>query len=587
MKKYIIVIISFFSIFTYSNAFFWWGNELDLFNNIDTWIDELEHKMIQFEANWWTQKKWILKEINRLSKIKNEKECLDDGKNISEQDFEDIALKGDIVKLSNYISDDCKVDWVISNDTVKNYLSLFKKHYENSKKTAEEKSDKIYNISKIWLFSDWIVENSWFDLIYDIEEIDKIIFIREEDEDDEYGWEENIDLTEVINWLLSSEDWNNYLNNSNNSDNSNNTDDSNNNLNNINEFTNEFNDLNNSNNNIYKPKIINPDGTNNEGINNNSNNSSNIENKYMCSDDNSQLTEDYKNNIYLDINKIKNSNYNKEIQKNEWLDYSSKNNNQNTNSQNYNNNNYNTSNSSNNENTNPNNNISNNYVKVTDNKVWPCETFFCIDVEFMMYQHNLFWWDSSVTIEYLLNRSNEHLGNFASTSLIQSKMTTNLFEIWLKDLNLPDIFHMAIQVSTKPLPILNIEDEWKEDKSEFASKNLLEKYYKINWLDYNRRNDLVLMSNNEQDKQSIINSDELPINNSENKITEYNEYLDNMKKEKRLLKKSVEKEASYWILDTFVEQYTEIDKFTFSIYNYANNLHTLISKLRDIPIDKG
>jgi hypothetical protein len=39
---------------------------------------------------------------------------------------------------------------------------------------------------------------------------------------------------------------------------------------------------------------------------------------------------------------------------------------------------------------------------------------------------------------------------------------------------------MSTQVTTKPVPILNIEDEDKEDETEFASKNMLDKYYELN-----------------------------------------------------------------------------------------------------------
>jgi len=48
------------------------------------------------------------------------------------------------------------------------------------------------------------------------------------------------------------------------------------------------------------------------------------------------------------------------------------------------------------------------------------------------------------------------------------------------DLNLPDIFHMAILIETKPIPIFKLEDKDKKDETEFAAKNLVEKYYKAN-----------------------------------------------------------------------------------------------------------
>jgi hypothetical protein len=64
-------------------------------------------------------------------------------------------------------------------------------------------------------------------------------------------------------------------------------------------------------------------------------------------------------------------------------------------------------------------------------------------------------------------------------------MTTNNFEIGLKDLSLPDIFHMGFVITEKPVPILsNVESknisnsEAKEKGKKFTKANLLEEYYK-------------------------------------------------------------------------------------------------------------
>jgi hypothetical protein len=237
-----------------------------------------------------------------------------------------------------------------------------------------------------------------------------------------------------------------------------------------------------------------------------------------------------------------------------------------------------------------------NYNKVRDNSEWPCESFFCITIDFIMYQHSLFGWWENITIEYLLNRSNEHLKKISATSLVPAKMTTNNFEIWLKDLNLPDIFHLGFQVSTKPVPILNIEDKSKRDETEFAAKNMLEEYYEANWLDYKRRNDLVLLKNTEQEKQIILNSENLTIKNALEKqkeyfevkynITEFNKYSKE-KKKVNLINKSIEKKVSYWVLQTFEEQYTELDKFTITINDYVKNLQSIIGAMNTIPIDNG
>ena len=593
MKKYIVIIISFFCIFSNWNAFFWWPSELDMFKNIDSWVEELEDKMLLFEANWWTEEKWILEEINGIAKIKKEKVCLDDSMEISQKDFEDIALKTDIKLLTKYVSEECKNNWSFSNDMITNYLRFFKTHYENSKKTAEKKSDKIYNLSKVWLFSDWILENSGFDLITDIEEIDKIIFASKND----YNWEENVDLSESIKSLLSwnNEDWDNNSSNTdspnswtnNNSSSTDNPNSWNDNISSNTDNTISWNkNLNNLKLSKYKPSLYKTNLINNENITS----TVLIQNQYVCSEQNNNinnwLSTDNLNYLLNNITNWSNSISVKKVRTfadNEkivfrypeyWLDsnsiYADE-----------------KSNNSFNNSSNSKSNSSWWYKKVRDNSEWSCESFFCIDIDFIMYEHNLFWWSDNITIEYLLNRSNEHLSKFASTSMIPAKMSTNLFEIWLKDLNLPDIFHMAIEVTTKPIPLLKLEKEWTEDQTEFASKNLLEKYYDSYWLDYKRRNDIVLLNSKEQGKLSIINSQELSTENANEKKAEYNEYIKSKEHNIKIIEKSIEKRVSYWILDTFVEQYTELDKFTVSIYNYVENLHTIITNMRDIPIDKG
>lgn len=540
MKKYLIFIISFFCIFNQSNAFFWLWNELDLYKNIDSWIDELEWKMISYEANWWLNNTWILKEINNIATLKKEKPCLDDSKNISDDDFKKIALEWNIEILSKYIKKDCSDDSSFSTTKIKDYLWYFNTHYNNSKKTSEEKSQKIYDISKIWLFSDWIEENSWFDLITDIEEIDKIIF----NDNTTYYWEPNVDVSQSINWLVQNinNNWNNVTN---------------------------YSDSENISLNKYKPKLYLKDlnADKNDNI-------TTTENSLACYKNESSLSINNSQKIYTDINKLKNNKaYDNIIKLPIAWDFSNQTEKWYFDSLNIL---WNSSSSSSSKWS---------YSRKRDNSEWPCQDFFCINIEFVTYNSSAMWWNDT-TIQFLLDRSNEHLKKFASTSLIPAKMTTNHFELWLKELNLPDIFHMAMQVSTKPIPILKIEDENKKDESEFASKNLLEKYYELNWLDYKRRNDLVLLNAKEQEKQSIINSEELTNTNASQKDQEYQNYVNKQIDKIDLVNKAIEKKVSNWVLDTFEEQYVELDKFTYSIYQYVEDLHKLIINLKEVPIDK-
>lgn len=546
MKKSISLIICFFSIFSTTNALFWSSNSTDLYKNIDSGLYDLENKMLGFELKWWEKKTWILKEINRLAWRNELPECLDEWNEISTSNFIKITEEENVSELTQYFSESCYniKDEKYLLDITTSYMYLFKKYLKENKNIANEKTKKINNVSSIWLYGDWIIENSWFDLITDIEDIDKIIF----SEVTEYEWGENEDITDFLNSLVES--WYNE-----------------------NISPNDY---------YYDDGYFEDDSTENISINNNS-----VENNNNYTVNNN-ITKTKNNSNYICSNNEEDSWLNAQsiISLLKSLKGEQNDNNSNINSWTW------------KETDFPKNNggylddietenPESDYSKVTDNSEWPCETFFCIDIEFIMYTHNLFWWwEESMSIEYLIKRSNEHLSKFAWTSLIPAKMSTNQFELWLENLDLPSIFHLWIQISTKPIPILNIERWWKDDQTELASKNLFEKYYKENWLDYKKRNSLVLFESVEQDKQNINNSIWLPNERIIYNSDEYSTYkYEN--NSSYVLNKIIEKNASYWITQNFETQFTELNKFTTWINYYIENLHSIISEMEKIPIDSA
>ena len=584
MKKSIILIICLLSTINLSSASFWSPSSLDLYKNIDKWIDELSGKMKTFELNWWPKESTINQEVNNLAIIEWKQPCLDSWKEISQNQFDDIVLNDSIEDLVKFIDQKCiNKDWVVAIETLDSTLKLLQKHNINTKKIADKKTDQIYKISNIWLYSDWMIENSWFDLISDIIDINFIIFKN----DVEYIWWEAVEIDTIIDSFIEklNKDWVvedvHYESETNYSPPNNSTQSSSNISNDtVNDDTN---------NNTYwstdTTNVIDED----EDINNYEDSLVDTDNNYICPDDtnNSWLFNNESDSIIYEIQKETydwSSLVNEDSSTWWWTTWSSSwDSNTSTINSSWN------WNDSLNSNwvSNPNVELEWEYIKVVDNSEWPCDDFFCIDIEFKMYQHNLFWsWDN-ITIEYLINRSNEHLKKYASTSLIQSKMSTNNFEIWLSNFNLPDLFHLSIQISTKPVPILNIEPEWKQDKSEFSSKSMLEEYYKQNGMDYTRRNDLDLATNMEQDKQSIINSDMLWILNPVKKKWEHEEdFLNKGSKKIEYINKSIEKKVSYWITETFELEYAEIDKFTVSINEYVKNLYSVLKEMDKIPVVK-
>ena len=110
MHKIIILIICLFSITSQSNAIFWEANSLDLYKNIDKWINELNSKMIDFELKWWEKQTWILKEVNELALFKWKAACLDESKEISKDEFYKIVNEDNISELQKYTKseNDCK-----------------------------------------------------------------------------------------------------------------------------------------------------------------------------------------------------------------------------------------------------------------------------------------------------------------------------------------------------------------------------------------------------------------------------------------------------------------------------------------------
>lgn len=539
MVKKIFIVLCLLCIILPTNAYFWSASSTDLYRNIDSGLYNLEDKMLWYELNWWDSKTGIIKEINKLAQYNDIQVCLDESINISKEKFIEITQWEKLEDLSKYLSKECYDDKnkTYPNNVLKNYIYLFQKYLSDSRFLVEQKTKKINSISSIWLFSDWISENSWFDLITDIEEIDKIIF----SENTEYrpSWE-NEDIWDFMD----------FLDNYNNSD-----------------LLDDYEEENDDTDNIDVDDSS-DDNLTNDSLSYYQNDLSNSSSNYVCSNNlkNSWLNTKSLLNVLNILNK-KSTNSPKSTQENlsqiedyeDWTEkyhwyYDV-------------------------------DDPSWDYSEVTDNSEWPCEDFFCINIEFIMYNHWLFWWsEESMSIESIIKRSNQHLSKFVSSSLIPAKMSTNLFELWLQHLDLTEIFHMWVQISKKPIPLLNIKSEDEDDETQFSSKHILERYYKENWLDYNKRNSIVLFESINQDKQNSNNAIWLPNETVIKNFKEYNLYkVEN--NNSNILNKIIEKSTSYWITQNFEEQFIELWKFSVSINDYVENLHSIITKMEKIPID--
>lgn len=475
---------------------------LDLYKKIDSGLYELELKYLEKELKWWDISWNIADDLNKRAR----QNWLNDTCfkwNITPKDMSDVYNDDAWAEiLSNILKECFWEDWSIWTDIYNRYLWVVNESYAENSKKAQNKVENIYKIWRIWMYSDWIEENSPFDLVLDLEDINSIIF----EEQIPYDWVNNYDLWRtvdgVLSWLSPDAAFNLWK---------------------------------------YEKKDY-------VEIKNNPTNNTNTD-SWVCLTNNSWLNDD----VFKDILT--------KTQNNSWSlsdSWSILNN--------------------------SNNKISW-YKKVNDNPVWPCNTFFCIMIDFVVYNHNLLGWWTNLSIEWLLKRSNAHFKRFASTSLIQAKMTINHFEIWLKDLNLPDIFHVWVQVSYKPVPLYNIDkNEKNADDDEFKYKNLLTRYYRNFWLDYQRANDIKIFEQKESELKSLLDSQEFSSTRSEEKFNDFTTYINNLKKQndyvsRTVIDKKVIEEDMKW----FYNKYMELESFSRALMEYTFWTKWIIQRMNEIP----
>lgn len=478
---------------------------LDLYKKIDSGLYELELKYLEKELKWWDVSWNIADDLNKRAR----QNWLNDTCfkwNITPKDMSDVYNDVEWTKILSEILKECFwEDWSIWTDTFNKYLWIVNESYAQNSKKAQDKVESIYKIWRIWMYSDWIEENSPFDLVLDLKDINSIIF----EEQIPYDGVNNYDLWRTVDWILSWLSPNAAFNLS-----------------------------------KYETKIETP-------ILKNQNNNSNLNSEEVCLVDQSWLNSNWLNDL---LKSAQNTSQN-------WLLWNSWSNLENS------------------------KNKQSSYKKVNDNSFWPCNNFFCIMIDFVTYNHNLLGWWANLSIEWLLKRSNTHFKKFASTSLIQSKMTTNHFEIWLKDLNLPDIFHVWVQVSYKPVPLYNVDKNEKDaDNDEFKYKNLLTRYYRNLWFDYERSNDMRIFMQKEAEIKSVLDSQEYATTSSTKKFEIYNEYLSNLKRQNDFVSRNVvDKKVLHEDMQWFYNKYMELESFSRALMEYTFWSKWIIQKMNEIP----
>ena len=555
--KNIINIFIFFILCLYNmglvtHAFLGEETGLNLYNIIDEWYEKIDEQNFTYELSWANDT--IKDKVNILITQEYAKsdqkveDCIQ--WDIAPSHIKEIAFWNTEI-LFDKLWDSCKNSSnSVDIETLQKIQNIIYKHYIETKNLADEKSHQIQKIASVWLYTDGILENSSFDLIDDIEKIDSILFTQKI----HYEWEEY----ENFNKIFEDEQKN-------------------------------------------KKEIINAKSTDVDVIRENngelitasglSTNQVNQNNLNILENFNSPDSYYWSSSNYVCV---------------EWWDHwfdpqviddllqwNEENSSPNDNINWSNNNSWNNLNSTNStwavywnpENKKISESISWNYEKVNDNSAWPCSNFFCITVEFVTYQHQLLWWGQDISIEYLIDRSNQHLRKFANASLAPAQMTTQNYQLGLKDLNLSEMFHMSFQVSTKPVPILNLNKNDKKESNEYSSNTLLEKYYKANNLDYERRNDIDIMLWTQKEYKTLLNSvnlDKSVVIKKQNLLESY-EKLQTLKRKQ--ISDNIYKKVTYETLWDFGTQFIELDNFTTEIRNYTEKLSDIVNAMIKIPID--
>lgn len=518
-----------------TKAFLDWWLGTNLYKNIDEGLDDLEFKMFQKEINIeWN----IDNTINNYAKSLWEIWCFD---NLKIKDKNEYIT---IWETYDFIDFECLDNWwkkgQISIDEINNYRILINDFIRLSNYNSELKTQKAYEIASLWLFTDWVSENSPFDLIVDLQEIDKIIFnnkINYDSEDLDFLSSFKKDPSTIIKVKppktekleQNPENWD--------------TDDN----------PSENWEI------IPDEEIINTDGNN-----------------YNCPWDSSasglspeeqeKLIKDISSNEYAlkisDNGVIKMPKSNQLDIPDFW-----------------------------------NESFSSKYKWVNDNSFWPCNDFFCIEIWFDTYNTKALDYSSSISIENVIDKSNSHFRKAKNVMLNQTKMSWNNFETQFRNLDLVWQFHLSFIMKPKSPPILNLENiiekKWKSkdnplpnNNDKRSALNQLENYYNKIWLDYNRSNDMNMFRKTDSEEKKVINNTELTPSFivTRNEIESWINHK--IAQELKYITKSYDMDLNNDILWEFYEESVELNWFIISVIEYTKELNTLIIALKEIPIFK-
>ncbi len=511
---------------------FSWDLNTDFYKRIDEWVQVVEEKFYEKEFRL-NKKDWNISEIlNKIAKDKWLTPCFS-----KEITFKKITL---FVRSATfnawYFKDflDEKCYEVMDLDILEAYKNVILEAYSQMHKKAEEKVKRIDQIIKTWIYSDWTRKNSSFDLISDLDDINDILFRNKI----KYYWtfkedlgDADIMIKELLKWkspkeaLKLAKKWEN---------------------------------------NIWDVKITDP-------ISNLRPTPITDWNTSVCPPtwDNSWLNKESFEKLKDSLDWQQSSNNSNQQNNNEnldWLGWTPQ-------------------------------KLPTWYKRKTDDNVWPCfkedknnnefnfHSSFCIKLETRKYTYNLLDYWEVRTIQWLLERSNEHLKKFTHVSLVPNKMTVNNFEIWTVDLNLPDLFHTNIIVRWEPVPILDLKKANPNKKDDdFSLNNLLKKHFEKNHLIYKRENDLQIFLWRDYELQNVNMSKDDNLLKITKNINKWNKMkVEKEKYEDKIFDRQFYMKSNTQELAQFYSLFTELLSFTKRFKDYSQDLNNIIKQMNKKP----
>lgn len=545
-----ITVLSFGSFFNGANAFMDWIKN-DFFYNVDSWIVKLEDSVIENSfKNIWEE---VVEQLN----IEANYDWL---KTPAFKKSEDIINDVIIIWIDGIYSSQEKVlalnrilikrEWMTQIE-VEKYAKVVKEYFDIKVKESITASEKFEKMQSMWIYSDWSLLNSEFDLIDDLEEIDKILFGTTPWDYGEWN---------SVLWGLSQEA----------QDLKNKTYDS------APNFSLAEDSIYSKPDKVISDKVIRTNK--NEWQKENSNTFYNVDIKSevnsTCVIDLSWLSPNVLDSIYS--NK-ENESWNDEIPVtseeyketnvsneekfwNIFADIYGSLGDEMRNSWSY---------------------------KPTSDNFW-CEEWklFCVIVEMVKYW-DILQSEDRQSIDYIITKSNEYLQVWASTSKIQWKMTTNNFELNLDNLNLWDIFSSWVIVQYKPVPFLETDSSRSDSfySDDFTWEKIISKLYESKDLDFKDANNIENYLWIVDDNTALSKSLEFDSNTS---VFEQKDQINQYKLKKQELANIIDRNIENWTSDKsdlwdFENQFNEISSFMWIIWRYTNDLESKVNLLEKIP----